>query len=103
MPIPRPGEDFRSIPVSLVDITRRKRVEAVLFFQSTHDSLTGLFNRDEFERRLGYILNAARGRHRKRALCYLDLDQFKAINDICGNAAGDELLRYAGRPLYTIV
>jgi len=64
-----------------------------LSYQATHDALTGLVNRREFERRLEKALTAAREQGRTHALCYLDLDQFKIVNDTCGHVAGDELLR----------
>ena len=64
-----------------------------LSYQATHDALTGLVNRREFERRLEKALAAAREQGRVHALCYLDLDQFKIVNDTCGHVAGDELLR----------
>ncbi len=70
-----------------------------LSFQASHDALTGLHNRDHFERRLGQLLGDARGHGRQHALCYLDLDQFKVINDGCGHVAGDELLRRLGAEL----
>lgn len=64
-----------------------------LSYQATHDALTGLVNRREFERRLEKALFSAREEGRVHALCYLDLDQFKIVNDTCGHVAGDELLR----------
>jgi len=64
-----------------------------LSYQATHDALTGLVNRREFERRLEKALTSAREQGRAHALCYLDLDQFKIVNDTCGHVAGDELLR----------
>lgn len=66
---------------------------ARLVFQASHDVLTGLINRREFERRLEHTLLSALHGGREHALCYMDLDQFKVINDTCGHAAGDELLR----------
>ena len=54
--------------------------------------MTGLINRREFEQRLGRALQSAMQQDREHALCYMDLDQFKVINDTCGHAAGDELL-----------
>lgn len=64
-----------------------------LSYQATHDALTGLVNRREFERRLEKALVGAREGGTQHALCYLDLDQFKIVNDTCGHVAGDELLR----------
>ena len=74
------------------DVTEQRKLTDKLTYQATHDSLTGLLNRHEFEKRLRKILKA----HRKNdvhALLFLDLDQFKSINDACGHAAGDDLLR----------
>ncbi|MCP3961842.1 MAG: EAL domain-containing protein [bacterium] len=70
-----------------------------LSFQATHDSLTGLLNRYEFERRMRRLLEEARRHQGEHALCYMDLDQFKIINDTCGHVAGDELLRQLGHLL----
>lgn len=66
---------------------------ARLVYQASHDALTGLINRREFEHRLERALLSALQQGREHALCYMDLDQFKVINDSCGHAAGDELLR----------
>jgi len=66
---------------------------ARLGYQASHDALTGLINRREFEQRLERALLSALQQDREHALCYMDLDQFKVINDSCGHAAGDELLR----------
>lgn len=67
-----------------------------LCYQATHDALTGLINRAEFGRRAARVLTSARDDESEHALCYLDLDQFKIINDTCGHAAGDVLLRDLG-------
>ena len=78
----------------LHDMTQERQYIANLSWQATHDALTGLANRREFEFRLEQaLLNLTRqpGRH---ALMFLDLDQFKLVNDTCGHAAGDELLRH---------
>lgn len=83
-------------PVILIvseDITKAHKLAEELSYQATHDSLTGLVNRREFERRLQQLLDTAEIGGIQHALCYLDLDQFKIINDVCGHTAGDELLR----------
>ncbi|HEY0663152.1 MAG TPA: EAL domain-containing protein, partial [Thiobacillaceae bacterium] len=72
---------------------RIDQATARLIYQASHDSLTGLINRREFEQRLERTLLSAQRQGREHVLCYMDLDQFKVINDTCGHAAGDELLR----------
>ncbi len=64
-----------------------------LSYEATHDGLTGAFNRAAFEERLEDLLANAVSGDREHVLCYIDLDQFKVINDACGHVAGDELLR----------
>lgn len=65
----------------------------MLRHQAQHDDLTGLINRREFEVRLQRNLRSAHESNVQHVFCYLDLDQFKLVNDTCGHAAGDELLR----------
>ena len=74
------------------DVTEAQAMAQQLSHQATHDLLTGLVNRREFERRLTRVLANVRADQVEGALCYLDLDQFKVVNDTCGHAAGDELL-----------
>ncbi len=62
-------------------------------YQATHDDLTGLVNRREFEHRLRQAVQGAAAARRQHAFIYIDLDQFKIVNDTCGHCAGDELLR----------
>ncbi len=87
----------------ILDITERKKGEAKLSYQSSHDALTGLINRREFERRTERLLSSIKQVKAEHALCYMDLDQFKVVNDTCGHAAGDELLRQLGTVLQEVV
>jgi diguanylate cyclase (GGDEF)-like protein/PAS domain S-box-containing protein len=73
------------------DVTKAHEMAKQMGWAATHDSLTGLFNRAEFERRLTKLL-ARTGAGNQHALLYIDLDQFKVVNDTCGHAAGDQLL-----------
>lgn len=76
------------------DITEQHELRKQLSYQATHDELTQLINRREFDSRLRRMLAASgNSGDDHHVLCYLDLDQFKVINDTCGHGAGDELLR----------
>ncbi|MGD8913432.1 MAG: EAL domain-containing protein [Candidatus Thiodiazotropha sp.] len=75
------------------DVTRSRELAQKLSWQASHDSVTGLVNRAEFEHRLKQLVEQARKVHNQHALLYLDLDQFKVINDTSGHVAGDELLK----------
>ncbi len=78
------------------DVTAAKQASEKLTYQASHDELTGLINRYSFERKLQAAINTAKHENTMHALCFLDLDQFKIINDTCGHIAGDELLRQLG-------
>jgi diguanylate cyclase (GGDEF)-like protein/PAS domain S-box-containing protein len=88
-----PGGDGRRMLVLCRDVTDRHDLEIQLAHQASHDALTNLMNRREFERRLQRLLSAESDPADRHALCFLDLDQFKVINDTSGHIAGDELLR----------
>ncbi len=75
------------------DVTEMRALSNQLNYQATHDSLTSLINRREFEKRLESAINTATNDDEQHILCYLDLDQFKVVNDTCGHIAGDELLK----------
>jgi diguanylate cyclase (GGDEF)-like protein/PAS domain S-box-containing protein len=77
----------------LHDVRREREYATQLSYQASHDALTGLINRREFEHRLSLALSSARELGRHHAMLYLDLDQFKLVNDTSGHAAGDELMR----------
>ncbi|WP_338585375.1 EAL domain-containing protein [Pseudomonas sp. MAG733B] len=92
-PISNAGKVSGTVLV-LHDMTQERQYIANLSWQATHDALTGLANRREFEYRLEQALHNLTRQSGRHALMFLDLDQFKLVNDTCGHAAGDELLRH---------
>jgi len=75
------------------DVGEKRKLAQQLEHQALHDPLTGLINRRGFEQKLAALLQNARSQSREHALCYVDLDHFKLVNDTCGHVAGDDLLR----------
>ncbi len=75
------------------DVTETRNMERKISYQATHDALTGLMNRSEFEARLGLAVDSARQLGETHVLCFMDLDQLKIINDTCSHESGDALLR----------
>ena len=78
------------------DVSESRELNRKLSYHASHDILTGLVNRREFESRLERAMKSARAREASFALCHIDLDQFKIINDNCGHSAGDALLGQVG-------
>ncbi|MEO1582647.1 MAG: EAL domain-containing protein [Pseudomonadota bacterium] len=81
------------------DVSEARELNRKLSYQASHDVLTSLVNRREFEKRIERALQSAESREVSHVVCYLDLDQFKIINDTCGHSAGDQLLQELGRLL----
>jgi diguanylate cyclase (GGDEF)-like protein/PAS domain S-box-containing protein len=79
--------------IAIRDVTDLRGLTRQMSYQASHDALTGLVNRREFERRLQESLEEAHAGGARHVLCYLDLDRFKAVNDECGHSAGDGMLR----------
>jgi diguanylate cyclase (GGDEF)-like protein/PAS domain S-box-containing protein len=77
----------------LHDTSELRGLTRQMTYQASHDALTGLVNRREFERRLQEAMDSAQSGDAAHALCYLDLDRFKVVNDTCGHTAGDNMLR----------
>ena len=75
------------------DVSKSHRLASRLSWQASHDELTRLINRREFERHLQSAMDSSINEETEHCLCYLDLDKFKVVNDTCGHAAGDELLK----------
>jgi diguanylate cyclase (GGDEF)-like protein/PAS domain S-box-containing protein len=83
------------------DVSESRELNRKLSYHASHDILTGLVNRREFEQRLERALRSAKAREMSYAICYIDVDQFKIINDTCGHSAGDALLGQVGSLLKT--
>lgn len=87
------NEDLLGAVMVFHDVSEARTFQRELSYQASHDHLTGLYNRREFDRELKKALAHAKRDDLTHSLCYLDLDQFKIINDTCGHVAGDVLLR----------
>jgi len=92
-PIRAAGPQPTGCVVVLHDVSEIRGITRQMSYQASHDPLTGLVNRREFERRLEDALQTARAGNGSHVLCYLDLDRFKAVNDTSGHTAGDNMLR----------
>lgn len=79
------------------DVTEQRRLSHEIAYQALHDELTGLGNRRAFEQALALAFEGTRGTAQHDVVCYLDLDEFKVVNDTCGHAAGDTMLREISR------
>jgi diguanylate cyclase (GGDEF)-like protein/PAS domain S-box-containing protein len=79
--------------IAFRDITDIKKLSDTITYQASHDSLTGLLNRTEFSAKLEAAVEEAQTEEAVHSFVYIDLDQFKIVNDVCGHIAGDELLR----------
>ncbi len=92
-PITDENESLLGAVMVFHDVSEARTLQRELSYQASHDHLTGLYNRREFDKDLKHALALAKRDNLTHTLCYLDLDQFKVINDTCGHVAGDELLK----------
>ena len=81
------------------DVTEQRRLSGEMSYRATHDTLTGLVNRAEFDMLLRRTLRQAHDDQSKHTLLFIDLDQFKLVNDACGHSAGDQLLQQVAKLL----
>ena len=87
------GDSISGTVVVFHDVSELRGLTRKMSYQATHDPLTGLVNRREFERRLDEAMDSAHAEEAVHMLFYMDLDRFKAVNDTCGHLAGDNMLR----------
>ncbi|MEE4161747.1 MAG: EAL domain-containing protein [Woeseiaceae bacterium] len=92
-PVRGPGNSITGTVVVIHDVSELRGLTRQMSYQATHDPLTGLINRREFERRLDEAMDTAHAEEAVHMLFYMDLDRFKAVNDSCGHQAGDNMLR----------
>ena len=92
-PIRDRNGNLSGVVVVFKDVTQLRGMEREMIYLASHDVLTGLINRREFEIRLKRAVRSARAEGRHHVLLYLDLDEFKIINDTCGHLVGDEMLK----------
>ncbi len=98
-PIRNPSGDVLGAVLVFHDVTEQRRLSGEMSYRATHDALTGLINRAEFETRLRRTLDKAHEERSEHALMYIDLDQFKLVNDACGHSVGDQLLQQVAKLL----
>ncbi len=92
-PLKSDSKETLGLVLVMHDTSELRGLTRQMTYQASHDALTGLVNRREFERRLREAMDAAQTGDAVHALCYLDLDRFKVVNDTCGHTAGDNMLR----------
>ena len=92
-PVRGPSNSISGTVVVFHDVSELRGLTQKMSYQATHDPLTGLINRREFERRLDEAMDSAHAEEAVHMLFYMDLDRFKAVNDSCGHMAGDNMLR----------
>ena len=98
-PIRSPSGEVLGVVLVFHDVTEQRRLSGEMSYRATYDALTGLVNRAEFETRLRRTLAKAHEERSEHALLYIDLDQFKLVNDACGHSVGDQLLQQVAKLL----
>jgi diguanylate cyclase (GGDEF)-like protein/PAS domain S-box-containing protein len=98
-PIRNARGDVLGVVVVFRDVTEQRRTANEMNYRATHDALTGLLNRAEFDVRLKRVLHTAQQDSSQHGVMFIDLDQFKLVNDVCGHGVGDQMLQQVARLL----
>ena len=100
----RSGDNITDGTIFVIrDVSESRRKEKEISYHATHDALTDLVNRREFELRMNRILETRRAPGQNHVLCYMDLNHFKEVNDLYGHSAGDSVLKQICKVLKDIV
>lgn len=102
-PIIDPGKGTFGQVIAFRDVTDLRRMSETISYQASHDFLTGLYNREEFLQFLSNVINDIDGKSDRHSYLYVDIDNFRIVNDLSGHPAGDELLRQIAQDLRTVV
>ena len=102
-PIRNARGDVLGVVLVFHDVTEQRRLAGEMNHRATHDTLTGLVNRAEFETRLQRIMTQSHADGTQNAMLFIDLDQFKVVNDSCGHSVGDQLLQQVAKILTAAV
>lgn len=102
-PICSRGGEVVGMVVTFADATESRRLMEEVVYDASHDALTGLINRREFEKRVERAIQCRGYSGGEHVLCFLDLDHFKLINDVAGHQAGDELLKHVAGAMTALV
>ncbi|WP_017443839.1 ammonium transporter [Gayadomonas joobiniege] len=102
-PISNSEKTLAGAVIVFQDVTQTQAANRQLSYQASHDPLTGLVNRSEFDKRLKVLVESANQLAQAHILMYIDLDRFKLVNDLCGHNAGDELLKQLSRRLQPLI
>ncbi len=98
-PIRNPSGEILGVVLVFRDVTEQRRLSGEMSYRATHDPLTGLVNRTELENRLRHSLDKAHLDGSEHSLLFIDLDQFKLVNDTCGHSVGDQVLQLVAKQL----
>lgn len=99
----RKGPKLTGVVIVFRDVSHARRLQKNLIYQASHDGLTSLYNRSEFERQLNIVAHSAHKNNQNHHLIFIDLDRFKVVNDSCGHIAGDKVLKEIAQLMLSLI